>query len=191
VSRRRNKTQPAVTCFWNKIEAGRFTNRADVPEHPSRCRSTRDRIAAEAVSAPSIAARETCEEFRGKCWVGVVMGILHKLDGAPGRTRTSTDVNPPDFESGASTNSATGAPAGARPGDQHSTAARIIANSAPTASHWAYRPVTYKPFGLLLARGRKFTPRRARITRIHRKYKTSVANICLYCNNRLVIMITN
>ena len=29
--------------------------------------------------------------------------------GAPGRTRTSTDVNPPDFESGASTNSATGA----------------------------------------------------------------------------------
>ena len=40
-------------------------------------------------------------------------------DGAPGRTRTSTDVNPPDFESGAPTNSATGAcgsyrPAGAR-----------------------------------------------------------------------------
>src|SRR5262249_30283921 len=29
--------------------------------------------------------------------------------GAPGRTRTSTGVSPPDFESGASTNSATGA----------------------------------------------------------------------------------
>ena len=29
--------------------------------------------------------------------------------GAPGRTRTSTMLPPPDFESGASTNSATGA----------------------------------------------------------------------------------
>src|SRR5262245_166520 len=36
---------------------------------------------------------------------------LYKEDkiGAPGRTRTSTMLPPPDFESGASTNSATGA----------------------------------------------------------------------------------
>src|SRR5258708_36322338 len=32
-----------------------------------------------------------------------------KINGAPGRTRTSTMFPPPDFESGASTNSATGA----------------------------------------------------------------------------------
>src|SRR5690348_692447 len=32
-----------------------------------------------------------------------------RADGAPGRTRTSTMFPPPDFESGASTNSATGA----------------------------------------------------------------------------------
>src|SRR5579883_1714382 len=32
-----------------------------------------------------------------------------KEPGAPGRTRTSTGVSPPDFESGASTSSATGA----------------------------------------------------------------------------------
>src|SRR6185503_4802315 len=60
----------------------------------------------------------------------------HKWVGAPGRTRTSTDVNPPDFESGASTNSATGAPTGARRDARRPTAARIIANPVATASHW-------------------------------------------------------
>ena len=38
---------------------------------------------------------------------------LHFSDGAPGRTRTNTSVRKPDFESGASTNSATGARSGA------------------------------------------------------------------------------
>src|SRR5262245_35908310 len=32
-----------------------------------------------------------------------------RISGAPGRTRTSTTLRPPDFESGASTDSATGA----------------------------------------------------------------------------------
>src|SRR5688572_8551276 len=72
------------------------------------------------------------------------MGVLHRADGAPGRTRTSTDVNPPDFESGASTNSATGAPPqvfpwAARPDGKRPAAARIIANGARTASHWTRR----------------------------------------------------
>jgi hypothetical protein len=35
--------------------------------------------------------------------------VLRQVFGAPGRTRTSTMFPPPDFESGASTNSATGA----------------------------------------------------------------------------------
>ena len=38
---------------------------------------------------------------------------MHFRDGAPGRTRTNTSVRKPDFESGASTNSATGARCGA------------------------------------------------------------------------------
>ena len=36
-----------------------------------------------------------------------LLALTH--DGAPGRTRTNTSVRKPDFESGASTNSATGA----------------------------------------------------------------------------------
>ena len=44
-------------------------------------------------------------------------------DGAPGRTRTNTSVRKPDFESGASTNSATGAQLGA-PGIKPRTGTR-------------------------------------------------------------------
>src|SRR3569833_1463225 len=136
--------------FWNKIRYAQFRKCADDFEnhwenhwehhwearwaYPSRCRFTRgtprDRIAAEAVFARR-SGWGVGSSFWGKRWVGVVMGILHNTwNGAPGRTRTSTDVNPPDFESGASTNSATGAPTGALPGARHPVAARIIARSA-------------------------------------------------------------
>ena len=150
MSRRRNKTQPAVTCFGNKIESERLRKRAGEPErlfasNLGRGRSSRDRIAAEGVFAPSISGWGAGAQFRGKCWVGVGMGILHKWDGAPGRTRNSTDVNPPDFESGASTNSATGAPTGARRGHQDPAAARIIAKSGGTASRWT-SPVFHRIF---------------------------------------------
>jgi hypothetical protein len=63
---------------------------------------------------------------------GIDVGILDKVDGAPGRTRTSTDVNPPDFESGASTNSATGA---YRRSKGRRRTARIIAKRPAKASH--------------------------------------------------------
>jgi hypothetical protein len=62
---------------------------------------------------------------------GIDVGILDKVSGAPGRTRTSTDVNPPDFESGASTNSATGA---CRRPKSRGRTARIIAKRPVLAS---------------------------------------------------------
>ena len=169
-----------MTRFWNKIQSERFTKRAGEPERPSRCRSSRDRIAAEAVSALSIGGRGACEDFRGKCWVGVVMGILHKWDGAPGRTRTSTDVNPPDFESGASTNSATGAPTGARPGHRRPAAARIIANGIATASHWDARALFTRIFRLKPEGGMKFAGNWARISPMRGKCRLNTMNICLY-----------
>src|SRR6187401_2260545 len=49
-----------------------------------------------------------------------------RQSGAPGRTRTSTMLPPPDFESGASTNSATGAG-----GRDHSGEARGVNGPAP------------------------------------------------------------
>jgi hypothetical protein len=86
VSRRRNKTQPAVTCFWNKIEYERFTKRAGEPErllasNLGRCRSSQDRIAAEAVSGPSIGGREPVEIFGGRVgsgslWVFYTNGMV-------------------------------------------------------------------------------------------------------------------
>ncbi len=36
-------------------------------------------------------------------------GVIQKIAGAPGPTRTDTPIQEPDFESGASTSSATGA----------------------------------------------------------------------------------
>src|SRR2546423_7719557 len=51
--------------------------------------------------------------------------------GAPGRTRTSTMLPPPDFESGASTNSATGACARTIAGrDGGSTIVEVASNPA-------------------------------------------------------------
>ena len=183
--------------FWNKIRFRQFTKCADDLEcHwecPSRCRSPRvrnprDRIAAEAVFAPSIGWGAD-SSFWGMRWVGVVMGILHNnWDGAPGRTRTSTDVNPPDFESGASTNSATGAPTGALPGARHPVAARIIAKTGWSASHWT-APTFPQDFSRpAVARGMKFAD--IRCPMIHRdrrrsapipgKYNSNAANIWLY-----------
>ena len=189
--------QPAMTRFWNKIQSERFTKRAAeslcVSLCLSRCGSPSDRIAAEAVSAQSSIGRGAGAKFRGKRWVGVVMGILHNWDGAPGRTRTSTDVNPPDFESGASTNSATGAPPqvfpwSARPSGRRPAAAGIIAKSVGTASHWA-PPVFPKTFPQVSARespasGTDFAPcsmaRRWRAPRMQEKCKSKAANIWLY-----------
>ncbi len=82
--------------------------------------SFRDRASASAREQPRKSRREVKK-----------VGILDKDDGAPGRTRTSTDVNPPDFESGASTNSATGA--SRRPQGRRRTA-RIIAKRPVLAS---------------------------------------------------------
>src|SRR5713226_646123 len=51
--------------------------------------------------------------------------------GAPGRTRTSTMFPPPDFESGASTNSATGASRPDHSGEAQGVNAHTIAVFAP------------------------------------------------------------
>ena len=188
--------------FWNKIQCRQFRKCADDLEcHrkcPSRCRSPRvrsprDRIAAEAVFAPSIGWGAD-SIFWGMRWVGVGMGILHNnWDGAPGRTRTSTDVNPPDFESGASTNSATGAPPqvfpwAARPGAGRPAAARIIAKTGGSASHWTAPtfPQVFSP--RTVVRGMKFADIRRlvidrgphRSVRMPGKYNSNAANICLY-----------
>src|SRR5262245_21028799 len=57
----------------------------------------------------------------------------HASVGAPGRTRTRTDVNPPDFESGASTNSATGA---------HGSRQRVVPTGRrSTVGNHTFRPI--------------------------------------------------
>ena len=67
----------------------------------------------------------------------------HRSFGAPGRTRTSTMFPPPDFESGASTNSATGAWAGIiAGGDLGSTARPQISRGRRRADDCGVQPLT-------------------------------------------------
>ena len=174
--------------FWNKIRFRQFRNCADDlgchREYPSRCRSPRvrsprDRIAAEAVFAPSIGWGAD-SSFWGKRWVGVVMGILHNnCDGAPGRTRTSTDVNPPDFESGASTNSATGA---CRRPKSRGRTARIIA----MASRRATTEIPSRPQGRV--RGMDRASRSGLIGHCRKKSRSKKNSILDYSNNTFSII---
>src|SRR5260370_39804265 len=82
--------RPMIRLGRDFTDGGKATSQfrqyAAVPKGPVR-----------ALSSHLMCARETRAKFA-------------KIEiGAPGRTRTSTMLPPPDFESGASTNSATGA----------------------------------------------------------------------------------
>ena len=93
---------------------------------------------------------------------------LHYRDGAPGRTRTNTSVRKPDFESGASTNSATGARSGAariKPmGGTGSTLARPLVRRGfmrprPCIPTSTPRPTPDKPAYIMAASGETVTYR--------------------------------
>ena len=71
------------------------------------------------------------------------------MTGAPGRTRTSTMLPLPDFESGASTNSATGAG-----GRDHSREARRVNGPAPAERAPAKRAPFFRNEAQIRARAR-------------------------------------
>src|SRR5258708_38561716 len=69
-----------------------------------------------------------------------MLTCLHFRGGAPGRTRTTTSVRKPDFESGASTNSATGARSGAARIKPMGGTGSTLASALPVRS---YAPRTH------------------------------------------------
>ena len=83
-------------CHIKKCSAKNCRNRCRDPHSPRAC--VLDQVLER--RRPLSASRR--HDLRKR-------GTMMMRDGAPGRTRTSTMLPPPDFESGASTNSATGA----------------------------------------------------------------------------------